>query len=57
MNFENTEQCCKQRAIVIIEYDLGSLGTKKFRVCKKHRRQANWNSHIVSQVELGESID
>ena len=52
MNFENTEQCCNNPSIFLIEYDLGSLGTKKFKVCNEHMRKKAWNQHIVSQIKI-----
>ena len=52
MNFENTEQCCEQKPIVEVEYDLGSLGKRKFKVCEKHIQKDPWNRHIISTKEI-----
>ena len=57
MKFNEQEQCCNEKPIAIIKYDLGSLGTKKFKVCKNHIRKSPWNKHIISQVKFGESFD
>ena len=51
------DRCCTEAPHAIIEYDLGSLGTKKFKVCKNHIRKSPWNKHIVSQVKFGDSLD
>ncbi len=58
MNVKDVEQCCNEGdPITIIEYDLGSLGTKKFKVCKNHIRKSPWNKHIISQVKFDDSLD
>jgi len=57
MTYEELEQCCNQKPIAIVEYELDSLGTKKFKVCKNHIRKSPWNKHIVSQVKFGDSLD
>jgi len=53
MNVGDDEQCCNDGdPITIIEYDLGSLGTRKFKVCKKHINKEPWNKHIISQNKI-----
>ena len=57
MSSNQISKCCKNESIVINEYDLGSLGKTKFKVCNKHLSKSPWNKHIISQIELGDSID
>ena len=52
MRINELEQCCNQKPIVIIEYDLGSLGTKQFKICKKHIHMDPWNRYILSTKNL-----
>lgn len=47
--------CCGNIPVAINEYDVGSLGTQKFKVCKKHLQTEPWNKHIVSQEKLGDT--
>lgn len=51
------DRCCNESSHAIIEYDLGSLGTRKFKVCAKHINIEPWNKHIISQTRLGDSND
>ena len=46
--------CCNDVPIIVIEFDVGSFGTRKFKVCKKHLQTEPWNKYIVSQEKLGE---
>ncbi len=53
MNKENLEQCCINKPILIVEYDVGILGKRKFKVCQEHIRKKPWNQHIITQIQLG----
>ena len=52
MKQNNLEQCCNQKPIAIVEYDLGSLGKKKFKVCQKHFHKDPWNRYMLSTKNL-----
>lgn len=54
MSFIKTEQCCNQKPIAIVEYDLGSLGKRIFKVCNFHIKKEPWNRHIISSMEISD---
>ena len=35
--------CCTKLPAALIEYDLGSLGSRKYKVCSDHLKKAPWN--------------
>ena len=49
--------CCNDTSITVLEFDVGSLGTRKFMVCKKHLQTEPWNKYIVSQEKIGDDLD
>ena len=49
--------CCNEKHVIIIEFDVGSLGTRKFKVCKKHLQIEPWNKYILSQEKFGNNDD
>lgn len=52
MIYDDTLRCCNNHPTVIVEYDVGSLGKRKFLVCSIHIRKEPWNKHILSQKEI-----
>jgi len=42
-------KCCSEKTKYIVKYDLGSLGSRTFHVCKKHINEQPWNRYILSQ--------
>ena len=52
MNLKEIDQCCRLLPVAIIEYNLGTLGTRKFKVCDYHIKKEPWNKHIISQIRI-----
>lgn len=52
---EEILKCCKVEPALIVEYNLGSLGTRKYRVCDKHINTSPWNMHIISTKKIGDN--
>lgn len=44
--------CCGDLSVTIREYDLGSLGTRKFKVCQKHLQNEPWNKYVISEEKI-----
>jgi len=46
--------CCKKISVVLVEYDIGSLGIRTFKVCQEHLQKEPWNKFIISTKNIGD---
>jgi len=51
-----TEKCCTKQPILVVKYDVGIKGEKKYLVCKNHIQKKPWNCYILSQKPIGDQI-